>query len=254
MNITRAYTLGFCCGLGFSYHKLHKLSFDASTNNPYWITTKKGKHFLIDEDGVIQSGRFKNINIDKLHNASREKKVKGKDQLTYSRIFNTYKYEDRLPDSVKSYFDKIYLTKPTEKHLIARNKIKSELATFEAITQQTTFSNFKINSNGLTKLPVIPQNICNELGIRQNKKVVLTYPSMSRILNSHPEVDKNLLQKELSLGFLGAVKRNIRQSSEDSKGRLQFSFMIQKKKVEIAFDLKETEEYYEIMHCLIKRA
>ncbi len=40
MNITRAYTLGFCCGLGFSYHKLHKLSFDASTNNPYWITTK----------------------------------------------------------------------------------------------------------------------------------------------------------------------------------------------------------------------
>lgn len=40
MNITQAYTLGFCCGLGFSYHKLRKLSFDASTNNPYWITTK----------------------------------------------------------------------------------------------------------------------------------------------------------------------------------------------------------------------
>lgn len=53
MNITQAYTLGFCCGLGFSYHKLRKLSFDASTNNQYWITTKKGKHFLIDEDGVI---------------------------------------------------------------------------------------------------------------------------------------------------------------------------------------------------------
>lgn len=66
MNITRAYTLGFCCGLGFSYHKLHKLSFDASTNNPYWITTKKGKHFLIDEDGVIQSGRFKNQPINLL--------------------------------------------------------------------------------------------------------------------------------------------------------------------------------------------
>lgn len=66
MNITQAYTLGFCCGLGFSYHKLHKLSFDASTNNPYWITTKKGKHFLIDEDGVIQSGRFKNQPINLL--------------------------------------------------------------------------------------------------------------------------------------------------------------------------------------------
>lgn len=66
MNITQAYTLGFCCGLGFSYHKLRKLSFDASTNNPYWITTKKGKHFLIDEDGVIQSGRFKNQPINLL--------------------------------------------------------------------------------------------------------------------------------------------------------------------------------------------
>ncbi len=249
MNITRAYTLGFCCGLGFSYHKLHKLSFDASTNNPYWITTKKGKHFLIDEDGVIQSGRFKNINIDKLHNASKEKKVKGKDQLTYSRIFNTYKYEDRLPDSVKSYFDKIYLTKPTIRQLEARSSIKNDISKVKnlySVTKEIT-----LNNHGLTKLPSLTNDVCNELKIKHDKDIVLTYPSMCRILNGHPEFDKEILQKGLSLGFYGRINRTI-VKSRTNKDRIQFTLPLVDKKIEIAFDLKENEENYEIMHCVIK--
>lgn len=62
-----AYIVGMAIAVGFKLGLRRRgLSFDANTNNPYWITTENGHHFLIDEEGTIQSGRFKNQSISGL--------------------------------------------------------------------------------------------------------------------------------------------------------------------------------------------
>lgn len=60
-----AYIVGMAVAIGFKLG-LRKLglSFDANTNNPYWVTTENGHHFLIDKFGTIQSGRLKGTPID----------------------------------------------------------------------------------------------------------------------------------------------------------------------------------------------
>lgn len=55
------YILGALC----AYRAKHQ-GCDAATNNPFWITTRKGQHILIDHNGTIMSGRFKGMNIDQL--------------------------------------------------------------------------------------------------------------------------------------------------------------------------------------------
>lgn len=101
----------FMCGLAFylGYLKASnkELAFDANTNNPYWITTENGHHYLIDDDGIIQSGRFKNQSIGGVKEAWRKKSTQynpskiGKRNPYYAVI----KPNTKLPD-VRTYLDK----------------------------------------------------------------------------------------------------------------------------------------------------
>lgn len=60
-----AYIVGMAVAIGFKLGlRKQGLSFDANTNNPYWVTTENGHHFLIDKFGTIQSGRLKGAPID----------------------------------------------------------------------------------------------------------------------------------------------------------------------------------------------
>lgn len=60
-----AYIVGMAVAIGFKLGlRKQGLSFDANTNNPYWVTTENGHHFLIDKFGTIQGGRLKGTPID----------------------------------------------------------------------------------------------------------------------------------------------------------------------------------------------
>lgn len=73
MNMTDkeklAYTIGKAFAIGFVMALRRRgLSYDANTNNPNWVTTKKGHHFLIDEFGTIQTGKLKGTPINSIKN------------------------------------------------------------------------------------------------------------------------------------------------------------------------------------------
>ncbi len=64
--------MGYMFALGIRHAR--GIAFDANTNNPYWVTTENGHHFLIDEFGTILLGRLKNIPIDQVKSFYRNEK------------------------------------------------------------------------------------------------------------------------------------------------------------------------------------
>lgn len=243
----QAFMLGYMFALGIRHAR--GIAFDANTNNPYWVTTENGHRFLIDLSGVIQTGRFKGHPIAGLKEHW-QKDTGEIPYMGYHQTFSLYKYEERLPEHIREFFDEYHFSPPNEKQLKARSILKERInSVLESQDNRvkTKIENFKINNNGLTKLPSISISVCKELGIKPTKKMVLTYPAMKRILASHPEIGQEELRKGIGLGFFGNTHRFV-QDNKNFK-RVIFQYHLNKNRnLEIAFDLKETEEYYEIMH------
>lgn len=97
-KMDKAFIAGYAFFCGFNYVK-RKITEDSNTNNPHWITTKKGHHVLIDRFGRIQSGRFKNQDIGEYKDCWKScpiKRISKKNFFTSATIRSFYEEHPEL--------------------------------------------------------------------------------------------------------------------------------------------------------------
>lgn len=131
-----AYIMGFAFALGMK----HKLAYDANTNNPYWITTENGHHFLIDEEGIIQGGRFKGQSVRGIKQAWERDSVKLSPYLSeiipsgFKPPANTKQFVNRTNGNyklaIKDYYDQEYRDRAVKISLPINGKNKTVTAEF----------------------------------------------------------------------------------------------------------------------------
>lgn len=155
----QAFMMGYAFVLGVM--SVRGLAFDANTNNPYWVTTKSGHHYLIDNNGYIQSGRFKNQNVGTLHEEWQKKesnKFSSHDYFTSPEIRSFYNLHPE--HKWKSYKG---VLKEYLKNKYSGTKIKSpkglsvaKIIKFDVVGLSETAARLKSNSDWvLEKLPEI---------------------------------------------------------------------------------------------------
>lgn len=261
-----AYIVGMAVAIGFKLGLRRRgLSFDANTNNPYWITTENGHHFLIDEEGTIQSGRFKNQPLGKLKDGW--SKVKPKFQhleksphqpWEKSGAFSEFedlnlkeKYEPRVSALTRGYlYRKFPTVKPNAKQKRSREVTKQNLdKNIEALPEknQKLIKELKLNPDGLTKFASVPLSFYKDLGLDPNKSVVMTLSACMRILHDHPEVGRENLKKGLGICLYG--EKHLTPLESNRKHYKRFGLRISSESFcDVALDIRETNGHYEIFH------
>ena len=261
-----AYIVGMALAIGFILAlKKRGLSFDANTNNPYWITTENGHHYLIDEEGTIQSGRFKDQSIGKLKDswskispklreqekASQAPRNKSDAFMEYEYLNLKEKYEPKVSMRTRGYlYHKFPPVKPNSNQKAAQKVTKKNLnTTIKGLTekQQKRIEDLKLNPDGVTKFEAVPLSFYKNLGLNPNKSIVLTLSACMRILHDHPEVDREILKNGLGLCLYG--EKPLMQLKPNKDFYKRFGLRISSESFcDVALDIRETNDHYEIFH------
>lgn len=105
--VDMAFVIGFIMAL-----KKRGLSFDANTNNPFWVTLSNGLKVEIGPDGIVTKGRFKGINIKHISEVAKSKKDHSLNpKITAYELKNIY---FRPEDEIKGPKEVVAIRKLTE--------------------------------------------------------------------------------------------------------------------------------------------
>lgn len=270
-----AYIVGMALAIGFILAlKKRGLSFDANTNNPYWITTENGHHYLIDEEGTIQSGRFKGNEIGavgKLWKKEKRKEAKlkqpkmqepqhYKDNKFFSaeqyasimKMIDEHKYDNVMPNEPAQYINAMVEHRdPTKNEKKARPDFKSSIE--QAVKEQPAeiqkhIKAFKFNMQGATPLEYVDPGISKQLGLTNSKKVMVPLLTVQRELGKHRDMTREMFEQGLAYAFMAEGAEIVRLKS-DHPNYYRFAIKYKSKTYgDVIVDLEDKNTHYDVVH------
>lgn len=226
VNRTNAFKIAYCLGLGYALGFKFRQAQDSAFKESEHKRDKNGQFTKTGESGSGET------------------------------ILNRYKYDLKVPRSEIERIQKKYpLREPTEAQRRAAENFSKQLDSFwseQSPKAKNALSIMKLNHEGFSSFPNLPNAKGKMLGLDKSKKIGLALESYQRIRHKHPDLTDENLIKGLGAVLYGNVQlKNLRDAK--SSNYLHFEAHLQDRIFsDVVLDIEKVNDHYEIVHFFKK--